>query len=165
MKRSLSLLILVLSFSFFTACSKNSPEHAVEGFLTAIQQEDFSKAATFCDEPTGKLLNFVASMAALGEEEDSKEPLGKKGAFKILETNYSEDKKLAEVKVSFTEGDVTKTEIIPVKKVDDQWKVSINKNDLSKDEMMGKEDGETDSTGAEQAADEQWMYEEELSVQ
>lgn len=131
----LSCLLMVVS------CSKEgNPEGVAEKFLNHVGKFEFSEAKKYCDEKTGSLLDMMGGLAGLAKDDElakeKKENENKK--ITILKSEIDGEK----ATVFYTDGEEKdKEQKIYLKKVDGQWKVSMNKEDVNKEGMKkGMED-------------------------
>jgi len=123
------LMVTAVALFTFTACSspEAGPEKAVKGFLGAVQDFDFVKAADFATEDSKSLLLMLASMTEEMTDEEKEE--NKMGSYSIQNTTITEDSAL--VQVLFQGEDSPQS--FTVKKVDGSWKVEVKKETLNKE--------------------------------
>jgi len=116
-------LLAVLSFSLFS-CSGNGPEGVAEKFVVLTSQGDFTEAKKYCDESTAAMMNMAETLVA-GKKEELKEK-NKDIKVDIISSDVKDDK--ATVKYNIVNGETTSEEKqIDLKKIDGEWKVSLNK--------------------------------------
>lgn len=117
---ALSLAIMVVS------CSSNNPETVAKKFLEASSKLDFEGAKAYCDESTGALLDMAAGFAKMAPKEEEREKVD----FIILSSNVEDDKATVTYKTDKSEEEKT----INLKKIDGDWKVSMGKEDMKKED-------------------------------
>jgi hypothetical protein len=116
-------------------CSSSSPDSVAEGFFRHIAAGSFDKALDLVDMtmPEGTKKSEVeyvqgktrASMTAMQEEINEHKGLK---SIKVEKTEYSEDKKSAQVSLLLTfKDDTTKNESVKLTKTDKGWKINLGK--------------------------------------
>jgi hypothetical protein len=122
--------ILILFFALsntLMSCKKdqNNPEYVAEKFLTHINNAEFGEAKKYTDEATASMLGMLESIGgdkAKNEEENSEK-------ITIIKSEITEDKAVVTYKTSSEEDEKT----LPMKKIDGQWKVSVDKEGQNKE--------------------------------
>nr|WP_314803043.1 DUF4878 domain-containing protein [uncultured Capnocytophaga sp.] len=113
----------VLTLLGFMSCSqpnKNTPEAAVEGFITAIEQKEFDKAKQYGDSTVLVQMNQIQAMLSQ-QGNDTLSP-SKKLDFQIIEvTPIGEDAVM--VTYSIATGNSYKQ--LRVNKINGDWKVTL----------------------------------------
>ncbi|NDI99314.1 DUF4878 domain-containing protein [Flavobacterium sp. LaA7.5] len=133
-RNPLMLFVALLSMSMFVSCSENGPEKVAKNFLELTSKGEFEKAKEYCDEDTAALLAMAESLGGKMKEEMK----DKNVEIKILSSEINEEGNKATVKYTeSTEGEESASgeKSIDLVKIDDDWKVSMDK------EGMKKEDG------------------------
>lgn len=138
---------------FNVSCSKeNDVEEVASNFLTHVNNLEFKEAKEYCDEKTGSMIGMLESLSAMAKDMPKEE----KATFKITGSEIKDD--VATVKYNQTKGGETKEEKLILKKIDGKWKVSMNKEDVNKEDgkvpAMDMEDTEPieDSTAVEETS-------------
>ena len=135
MKRGLFLVMLLCSL-FFISCSGNKPGTVAEKFLTNMESGNFEDAKKYCDESTGKLLDMIIGLGGEKMKEDIEKNKGNIPEIKITRVEEKDDK----ATVYYKQGEEEKESKLDLKKVDGDWKVSIDKEsgkeDLGHDHRM-----------------------------
>jgi hypothetical protein len=121
--------LFILSFLFVTiSCNQeDGPEQVAEKFLNHLNKAEFDKAKEFCDEKSGEFLGMMAGM--VGDNKPTEEEAGK---IEIIKTEYNEDKTTA--KVTYKNSKDEKENALDLIKVEDKWLVTINKEDMNKEQ-------------------------------
>ena len=124
MKKIIQLAVVMLSTTLFLTSCKNAsdPESIAKEYVKALNNNDFKKAAEFCDENTAKLMTSLEQLSKLaGSDAKSKD----KSSYEFVKSETNVDK------ASGTFKDSKKGEmIVTLVKVDGKWKVSMNKEGL-----------------------------------
>ena len=128
MKKGLLFIMLVCSL-FFISCSGNKPGAVAEKFLTNVEKGNFEEAKKYSDESTGKLLDMLVSFGGEKMKEEIEKNKGNIPEIKITRVEEKDDK----ATVYYKQGEEEKESKLDLKKIDGDWKVSINKE-------SGKED-------------------------
>ncbi len=132
--KTLKILFFVLLGMSISSCSVSEEDkvrNTAEAFLEALGKYDFKEAASYCDEPTKQLLLSLEELMKEYGEEIASLPKSKFN-IKSVEINNNE------ATVTYLDDD-GKLEPLYLIKVDDEWKVSIDKEDLNKEEMDKEE--------------------------
>ncbi|MBV7441464.1 DUF4878 domain-containing protein [Weeksellaceae bacterium TAE3-ERU29] len=124
MKKGLGLIMLLCSL-FFVSCSGNKPGTVAEKFLTNLEKGNFEEAKKYSDESTAKLLDMVISFGGEKLKEEIKNKEGNAPKIEIVRVEENDDK----ATVYYKEEGAEKENKIDLKKIDGDWKVSMNKED------------------------------------
>lgn len=124
------LKVALIGILFFNvSCTKeNEAEQVAEKFLTHINNLEFKEAKEYCDDKTAPMIGMMESLSAMAKDLPKEE----KATFKITGSEIKDD--VATVKYNQTKGGETKEEKLVLKKIDGQWKVSMNKEDANKED-------------------------------
>ena len=120
MKKIIQLVVIMLTTTLFlTSCNNSSdPEAVAKNYIKALNNNDFKKAAEYCDEKTAELLKTLEPLAKMAGKEGKSDYEFVKSVIKTDKaTIYFKDKKKGEMKVDLI-------------KVDGKWKVSMGKENL-----------------------------------
>lgn len=120
MKKIIQLVVVMLTTSLFlTSCnSGNDPESVAKDFIKAINDNDYKKAAEFCEEKTAALFKTLEPLAKMAGNEA-------KSNYEFVKTETKGDK------ATVTFKDKKKGEMqVELIKVDGKWKVSMGKEKL-----------------------------------
>lgn len=120
MKKIIQLVVIMLTTTLFlTSCNNSSdPEAVAKNYIKALNNNDFKKAAEYCDEKTAELLKTLEPLAKMAGKEGKSDYEFVKSVIKTDKaTIYFKDKKKGEMKVDLI-------------KVDGKWKVSMGKEDM-----------------------------------
>jgi hypothetical protein len=131
---NLWLVILLSSIAVLSACSSHSPKAVAENFLEAVGNGDFEAAKTYGTEDTQKLMDMMNGIQAMTPDSV---PL--KRSFVVLSVKVDKDK----ATVMYQEKGRNDQLILPMIKVDKEWKVAA-----SKETMVSAEGGNIMDTGA-----------------
>lgn len=135
MKKFKSLFVLCfvsLSLLFASCKNENTPEAVTEKFVTLIQQGKVTEAKELCDGKTKSILNMVEGMIEEGLQKAKSE--GKKfEGITILSSEIDGDKAVVKYRNNGKDADSEKESSLDLKKIDDVWKVSINKEGANKE--------------------------------
>jgi hypothetical protein len=125
MKKIIQLAVVMLSTTLFLTSCKNAsdPESIAKEYVKALNNNDFKKAAEFCDENTAKLMTSLEQLSKLaGSDAKSKD----KSSYEFVKSDIKSD-----IATIFFKDSKTSAEMpVIVKKVDGKWKVSMNKEGL-----------------------------------
>ncbi len=132
-----NLLIIATLTLLYTSCgdktkklNEGTPEAVVTNYYNAIANKDFNKAAEYCDEQTAGIITMMSGMADQMPEDEEVPKLGK------VECDVDGDK----AKCNCKDVDGNDLEPVDVKKVGDDWKVTINKDGMGEDMDMNLDD-------------------------
>ncbi len=115
-KLSLLLVVIFAGSVLFTGCKPaHTPERVVEKYLNHLSNHEYDEAAKYCTDETAQILSF---MAWLVEEE---EPTGEK--YENIECSVEEDKAYCTYNIEGFDD----RETISLIKIDDEWKVHMEK--------------------------------------
>lgn len=122
--KKLFAMLAILSMTLFVSCGKESgPEGVAEKFLVASTKGDFEEAKKYCDESTGAMMGMAAGMMT----PEKKAEMEKKDVkVDIISTDIKEDTAVVKYKVT-AEGEDPAEKTMDLKKIDGDWKVTINK--------------------------------------
>ena len=122
MKKIIQLAVVMLTTTLFLTSCKNAstPESVAKEYVKALNNNDFKKAAEYCDESTAKLMTSLEQLSKLAGS-DSKD----KSSYEFVKSETNGDKASATFKDS-KKGEM----IVTLVKIDGKWKVSKNKEGL-----------------------------------
>lgn len=121
----------------FLAPQGGTPEKAVKNFLTAISKGDFDKAKKYGDDNTDKLMDLLKMMKDQMPKPDSKTA----AKIKTVECVLDGDKGTCSACCN-TEGEPL--DGITVQKVNGQWLVVMDKENMKKEEPIEEPGGENE---------------------
>jgi len=123
MKNVAFVLVAILGL---TACTM-SPEDRAVAFLDAVGNQDFEEAKKHCTQQTGASLDVLAALAA-----ENGQPIVKKEYTIVSSVETGET-----AEVTYMEEGATESTVLPMKKVDGEWLVDLNKD---KEDTGGSEE-------------------------
>ena len=179
MKKTIGVLFTLALMCVSTLALCDTPEEAVKGMMEAVKAGDYEKAAGYVDIAgiARTLREFMESVMETMPDESKvemkkemekmspenikaqmiaamkAETTGENFSYKIIETK-DKTENTAVVVVEITVDDETKTEEIPLIKVDGKWKIG-----MSKKQMMGEP--QPDVEAEEEQAEEKETEEKE----
>jgi hypothetical protein len=103
----------------------NSPEVIAEKFLNHIEKGEFNDAKLYCDEKTASMIEVLESFATSFPKKDTIDLV------EILSSEIKDDQATVTYSMSKKEE-----EQLTLKKVDGQWKISIDKENQKKEEIL-----------------------------
>ncbi len=110
------LVALFIIAFLLTGCEPaNTPENVTDKYLTHLSNHKYEEAAKYCTPETAQLLSIMASMS------EGEEPAGDK--HENIECNVEGDKAQCTYNIVGSE----EIEVIDLIKVDDEWKVHMEK--------------------------------------
>lgn len=134
-----NLLIGMMVATFITACGgdgdkeskeevdKNTPEYIAEAYMKKLKQLDFKGAKKYTDKPTGQMLEALSGMTEMMPEEEKE----KSKNTKILKVECEEPKDdKTQCTCSLQSGDKKDFEKVDLKKIDGDWKVHMEKDNM-----------------------------------
>lgn len=127
----LLVLIMGITLSSCAVSDEDKVKQSASGFLKALGEYDFEEAASYCDDSTKQLL---LSMEGLMEEYGGDISSLPKSKFTITSVEVNND----EASVTYLDNE-GKSDQLYLIKVDNEWKVSIDKDELNKEEMDKEE--------------------------
>ena len=130
----LKVVVLGLSLLMVSCAKEGGPEDVAKKFLGHVNKLEFKEAKVFCDEKTASLLDMLSGLTGLAKDlpKDSKKDI----EVEIVKTDIKDD--VATVTYKQTEKGETKESKLILKKIEGQWKVSMNKEDAKKEEGAKK---------------------------
>lgn len=117
-----------------SSCSDNSPKSVAQKFLSAMENQEFKEAEKYSDESMKQLLDMLDQMP----KDNNKKAENAKVKVTRVEEKGDKAKVFYIVESKEIKGEV-KEQSIDLKKVDGQWKVSFNKEDMNKEDMKNQE--------------------------
>lgn len=131
--KSLFVLCFVSLSLLLTSCkNENTPEAVTEKFVTLIQQGKITEAKELCDGKTKSTLSMVEGMIEEGLQKAKSE--GKKfEGITILSSEIDGDKAVVKYRKNGVGADSEKESSMDLKKIDDVWKISLNKEGANKE--------------------------------
>lgn len=108
------------------------PEKVVKNFLNAVQKGDFEKAKKYCDDNTDKLMDLMKMMS----ENIQQDKTVSKHKIKTVECDVDGEVGVCKACCT-TEGEPLSD--VQVKKVNGQWQVVMNKEDMNKETPPSEE--------------------------
>ncbi len=132
-RNPLMLFVALLSMTMLVSCSGNGPEGVAKKFLELTNKGEFSKAKEYCDDSTAALIGMAENMA-----KDKVEAMKEQNVkIEILSSEVNEEGDKATVKYKkIEEGQTAEDSLekeITLKKIDGDWKVSIDKESMKKE--------------------------------
>lgn len=126
-KKKATLLSFIFILTVFVSCMKddNSPEVIAEKFLNHIEKAEFKEAKLYCDEKTASMIEVLESFATSFPKKDAVDSV------EILSSEIKDDQATVTYSMSKKEE-----EQLTLKKVDGQWKISIDKENQKKEEIL-----------------------------
>ncbi len=126
MKKLFSVLA-ILSLTLFVSCSGGgTPESVAEKFILASSKGDFEEAKKYCDEKTGSMLGMMAGSMSEKDKEEAKKMDVK---FEVVSSDVKEETAVVKYKMT-AKGETSPEQSMDLKKVDGDWKVTINKEGM-----------------------------------
>lgn len=121
--RSLALLLVLV---FLSACQRDTPERAALEFMDSLAAMDFQRA-TELSTPSAELVIGILEMAAAGmSDSELREFQSAFGNYRHVSTSIDGDRAVVVLSMEGQE------ESIDMRRIDGQWLVDINKDDMQK---------------------------------
>ena len=141
--KTMKILLVLLMGITLTSCAvsdEDKVKQSASGFLKALGEYDFEEAASYCDDSTKQL---ILSMEGLMEEYGGDISSLPKSKFTITSVEVNNDEVLGDwagnfASVTYLDNE-GKSDQLYLIKVDNEWKVSIDKDELNKEEMDKEE--------------------------
>lgn len=108
------------------SCTGNSPEPVAKGFLEAMSDYDFEEAKTYCDNGTAGLVGMLESLSKMSDDKEEKKDV----SITIISSEINEDK----ATVTYITDKNSNEQQLLLRKIDGEWKVSMGKEDLKKEQ-------------------------------
>jgi hypothetical protein len=126
-KKKATLLSFIFIFTVLVSCVKDdkSPEVIAEIFLNHIEKGEFNDAKLYCDEKTASMIEVLESFATSFPKKDTIDLV------EILSSEIKDEQATVTYSMSKKEE-----EQLTLKKVDGQWKISIDKENQKKEEIL-----------------------------
>jgi hypothetical protein len=126
-KKKATLLSFIFILTVLVSCMKDdhSPEVIAEKFLNHIEKAEFKEAKLYCDEKTASMIEVLESFATSFPKKDTIDLV------EILSSEIKDDQATVPYSMSKKEE-----EQLTLKKVDGQWKISIDKENRKKEEIL-----------------------------
>lgn len=124
--KKIFLFLAMLSLTTLVSCSGGGPEGVAKNFLEAINKGDFEGAKKYGDEKTQSLIGMMSGMISA---EDKAKLAEKSPKVEIVKTEEKDDKATVTYKVT-AEGKEAEESTLDLVKVNDEWKVSMNKEGM-----------------------------------
>ena len=121
MKNLFNRVIAFVILAFVIGCSGNSPKSVADNFLKAMNKMDFEGAKKYGTEDTGKMLDMLSGFMKMMPDSSKKETHSQ-----IISEAIDGDKATVTYKDEKNEGE----QVLNLVKIDNQWKVSMNKDNL-----------------------------------
>ncbi|TLU88076.1 MAG: hypothetical protein FDX30_01160 [Chlorobium sp.] len=112
MKKYSFPLIFLLSFFLITGCADN-PRSTAQKFSENLAEGKITEAKKFATEPTGKMLDFAASLGTL--------PVNQNYKFIFIRENVQDNS----AQVVYKESPDGQEQTIDMVKIDGKWKVNM----------------------------------------
>lgn len=132
------LLMVIVLFISASCNEENGPEQVAEKFLNHLNKGEFDLAKQYCDDKSAEFLEMMA-----GFTEDIKPTEDEIVTVEIIKTEYNDDKTSA--KVTYRNSNEKKADILDLIKADDKWLVTINKEDMNKEQGLPEFENEEDN--------------------
>ena len=125
--KKIMMIATILSVMLLASCGKNSgPTGVAEKFLEHTSKGEFEEAKAYCDEPTAGLIGMAGAMIT---PEKKAELLKKDIKVDMISEEVKDSTAVVKYKVT-GEGEDGSEKTIDLKKIKDDWKVSINKEGM-----------------------------------
>ncbi|MEL1243599.1 DUF4878 domain-containing protein [Flavobacterium sp. DGU11] len=122
--RKLFAMLAIMSITLFVSCGKESgPEGVAKSFIEHTTKGEFEEAKKYCDETTGQMMGMAGGMMTPEQKAEAKK---KDVKIDIISSEIKEDKAVVKYKVT-AEGEDATEKTMDLKKVDGDWKVTMNK--------------------------------------
>lgn len=124
-----------LSLGLLVSCgNENGPEGVAKKFLEAVNKGEFDEAKKYTDEQTGQMLGMVGGMMTPEKKEEAKK---KDIKVEIVSSEVKDSIATVKYKLTGKDAEGTDEKTLALKKVGDDWKVTINKEDKNKEGVPG----------------------------
>ncbi len=110
-----NILLFFAMAMFLAACSSNSPKGIADKFLSLIVKGDFEKAKQYATPDSGRAIDML---------KETTTGINLPSTYKILEVQKISDTE-ASVQYEVVQKGETKTENLPMVKIDGKWKVRL----------------------------------------
>ncbi|MFM7813096.1 MAG: hypothetical protein ACKO66_01115 [Flavobacteriales bacterium] len=141
MKRTVISAFAIAFAWMMTSCSGgDTPKVVATKFLTASSENNYDEAKKYATEETGQVLDLVASMAKTMGGDTKKE----KETFEVISEKIEGENATVTYKKAGDDAEQT----LKLKKVSGDWKVSMSKEDMNKDESTTGGDENLDNGDA-----------------
>jgi len=122
--KKLVAMLAILSMALFVSCGKgNGPEGVAEKFLVSSTKGEFGEAKKYCDETTGAMMGMAEGMMTPEQKEEAKK---KEVKVEIISSEEKDDTAKVKYKL-MAEGEEPIEKDLDLKKIDGEWKVTMNK--------------------------------------
>ena len=121
MKKGFIKIIAVVAIATMFGCSGNSPESVAEKFLKAMNKMDYDGAKKYGTEDTGKMLDMLSGFMKMMPDSSKKET-----NFEIISLTAVDNK----ATVTYFDDKNDGEQVLNLIKIENQWKVSMNKDNL-----------------------------------
>jgi hypothetical protein len=127
MKKTIISAFAIAMTWMITSCSSgDAPKTVATKFLTATAEQNYDEAKKYATEETGQVLDMVSGMAKAMGEGTAKE----KESFEVISEKIDGETATVTYKKKGEEAEQT----LKLKQVSGEWKVSMGKEDMNKDE-------------------------------
>jgi hypothetical protein len=118
--------IIAIACLTLISCSGNGPEGVAKSFLSHTNKGEMAEAKKYCDEKTASILGMAESMLTPERIEEMKK---KNVKIDIVSSEVKDE--TAKVTYQLTsEGEKSDEKTLDLKKVDGDWKVTMNKEGM-----------------------------------
>lgn len=132
-RNPLLLFVALLSMTMFVSCSNNGPESVAKKFLEHTNKGELKEAMDYCDEGTGAILAMAQNLSKDRLDEMKNRDI----TIDIISSEINEEGDKATVKYKSTEetenGEEVKENEITLAKIEGDWKVSMDKEGMKKE--------------------------------
>lgn len=138
MKKVFTGMLFALIIGALSSCSTSEAPKVVAGkFLNALADKNFEEAKKHATPESAQMIDLVASLAQGADQNEEKV------SFEV--TSEKIEGEIATV--TFKSTDKEKEESLKLRMIDKQWKVSMSKQDMNKNDAMGGDDSLEGSEG------------------
>lgn len=133
-KKPIMLFLMLMSMTMLVSCSGDGPEGVAKKFLELTNKGEFEKAKEYCDKDTAALIGMMESMA----KNKAEEMKDKDVKIVIISSEVNEEGDKAKVTYKSIEEEQTEDTAtekqLDLVKIDGDWKVTIDKENMKKEE-------------------------------
>lgn len=133
-KKPIMLFLMLMSMTMLVSCSGGGPEGVAKKFLELTNKGEFEKAKEYCDEDTAALIGMMENMA----KDKIEEMKDNNAKIVIISSDVNEEEGKAKVTYKSIEEDQKEEDVkesqLDLVKVDGDWKVTIDKENMKKEQ-------------------------------